>query len=105
MFKLVEKLKMIETEFQKLSVEIKQLKSMASRLEKENARLQKELVAVYHTVHLNETEEDYNSFGANSQNRLETLYKEGFHVCNLHFGQFREGECLFCMALLQRMVG
>lgn len=33
---------------------------------------------------------------------LGQLYEDGFHVCNIHYGSLRKGECLFCMQNLQR---
>lgn len=40
----------------------------------------------------------------NTNDHLEGIYDEGFHICNSYYGQTRENseECLFCTELLDR---
>ncbi len=33
---------------------------------------------------------------------LGRIYNEGYHVCPMAFGQFRDGECLFCVAFMEK---
>jgi len=33
---------------------------------------------------------------------LGRLYNEGYHVCPMAFGQIRDGECLFCVAFMEK---
>lgn len=37
-----------------------------------------------------------------SYEHLGGLYREGFHICPVAYGEPREGECLFCSAFLSR---
>ncbi|AGM99294.1 DNA replication initiation control protein YabA [Streptococcus iniae] len=38
------------------------------------------------------------------KDHLESIYEEGFHICNFFYGQRRENdeECMFCRELLDR---
>lgn len=37
-----------------------------------------------------------------SYEKLGKLYREGYHVCPASFGQVRQGECLFCIAFMEK---
>jgi len=39
--------------------------------------------------------------GENYEN-LGHLYMSGYHVCPVSFGQVRDGDCLFCIAQMER---
>jgi len=32
---------------------------------------------------------------------LDLLYIDGYHICHQFFGQKRDGECIFCRALIE----
>lgn len=34
--------------------------------------------------------------------KLGKIYNEGYHICPMAYGQFRDGECLFCIAFLEK---
>ena len=64
------------------------LMERVARLELQSQKLQES--------HANAT---YNSDGAAA---LSKLYDDGFHVCNVHFAQMRDADCLFCLYLLNQ---
>lgn len=34
--------------------------------------------------------------------QLGRIYNEGYHVCPIAYGEVREGDCLFCIAFMER---
>lgn len=94
-----------EDKLKLLMEELQFLKMRAYALEDENEKLRNEIMDVYE-YYLKESG-DTKQRPAKKQGQgfenLVRLYNEGFHICNMHFGQFRsDGDCLFCMGFLKK---
>lgn len=89
MEKTLQELKLIIRE---LTIEVGELKQKVHDLEQEKVRTSDVRPRESQTVMLRA--EGYENLGA--------IYKEGFHICPMAYGQSREGECLFCIAFMSR---
>ncbi|AEG58415.1 initiation-control protein YabA [Desulforamulus ruminis] len=86
----------LEQALRQICDEVDRLKQEVRELEDENSRLRQEVAGLY--------AEENEGAGRNrpGARNLWDLYDKGFHICNLYFGKGREGECIFCYALMSR---
>ena len=101
MSELVIRMKALETRAQDLLAEIKSMRNRIGQLETENEKLRQHLAFVYDVRQEGETAPE-DAAPLTGRRNLESLYVQGFHICNIHFGQARNSECLFCAAFLRR---
>ena len=80
-----------------------------SELEAKLKAMEDELATIRHYV--DRMEQDNTSMQTIIRNKnlqisgkanLLALFEAGFHVCSAHFGEMREGDCLFCASLLDK---
>lgn len=78
-----------------LKKEVQQVLEENVRLRIENSRLRERLQQ--------QDEKPNDRLTLQGKHHLESIYGEGFHICNDFYGQQRdEGECFFCFELLDR---
>jgi regulator of replication initiation timing len=75
------------------------LKFEVKALEDENKQLYAQLGALSGSDS-EQISANASSIRQTARGNLRRLYDERFHVCHLYFGQPRQGECLFCLAVL-----
>jgi len=88
-----------QEELERMSSQFNKLKELSYDLYKENEGLKKENQELNKLLFAKN--KNIKGKDLDSKNNLMSLYKEGYHVCHPGFGEKREGDCMFCLKLLE----
>lgn len=84
----------LKTIIRELILEVGDLKERVTILEKDLLSYKEPIAATPISQNESLEGESYESLGR--------LYKEGYHVCHMAYGQVRQGDCLFCIAFIEK---
>ena len=97
-----------QEEIEEMSMKFQKLKDITYELYKENEALKEENEELRKLIFSKEENKEDNEGNIKSQGRgysnLLNLYKEGYHICHLSFGEKRKGDCLFCQQLIENQI-
>ena len=85
---LSEALSELEAKVESISGELETIRKYVERMEADNKSMQ-EIIRK-------------KNMSGNGKANLYALFKAGFHICSYHFGETREGDCLFCATLMDK---
>lgn len=96
---LFQRVELLQDQIGQFYQEIGAMKLLLSELLEENQNLMVENANLRDRVGFGEEEQ---VAPGEAKKYLRDLYEDGFHICNINYGSFRKGDCLFCLESLQR---
>lgn len=93
-----------QEEIEEISMKFQKLKDVTYELYKENEALKEENKELKKLVFQEDKKEDESHPQGKGYSNLINLYKEGYHICHLSFGERRKGDCLFCLQLIENQI-
>lgn len=85
---LAEAIGELEAKIKAMAEELETIRHYVERMEQDNASME----AIIRNKNLR----------TSGKANLLALFDAGFHVCSAHFGEMRDGDCLFCASLLDK---
>lgn len=89
-----------QEKIQEMSMRFQEIKDITYELYQENEELKKENKHLKKMIFDKEKREEQD-IDREGYSNLIHLYNEGYHICHLSFGEKRNGDCLFCIQLLE----
>ncbi|MFC5630849.1 MULTISPECIES: DNA replication initiation control protein YabA [Streptococcus] len=99
---LLEQMEAFSQQFMVSLAEFDAMRKKVQEVFEENARLRMENTALREHLSQLIIDEQPLRHSTRGKEHMESIYEEGFHVCNDFYGQHRENkeDCAFCMELL-----